>query len=473
MAFNSVHFLIFLPVVLAGYWSLRRSATLRIGFLLAASYYFYMSWNVACAGLILASTVLDYLVGKAMYKAPTKRRRRALLALSLIGNLGVLGVFKYYNFFLDSFAHAAGLVGDGLALPHHSLLLPVGISFYTFQTLSYTIDIYRGRLEPARGFLRFALFVSFFPQLVAGPIVRASHFLPQLERDPRFDDHAAQRGLGRILVGLCKKVCIADVLGVALVDPTFADPSTFGSLHLTIAMYAYAFQIYYDFSGYSDIAIGAARMFGFDLPINFDRPYLATSLGNFWRRWHISLSTWLRDYLYFPLGGSRGSTMRVAFNLAVVMLLGGLWHGAAWGFVVWGALHGGLLGAGRVFRSMTGVNPDRDEQPVVSRIVRILVTFHLVAGCFVVFRAQEWGVIRDYFTTLAAVRPGTVEVTPVAFAVLMVAALWEVMPRAWMTSVAVTLVRLPSVIQAGVITVCLLVFAALGGASPPFIYFQF
>ncbi|MCH7995849.1 MAG: MBOAT family protein, partial [Planctomycetes bacterium] len=378
-----------------------------------------------------------------------------------------------YNFFLDSFAHAAGLLGDGLVLPHHTLLLPVGISFYTFQTLSYTIDIYRGRLEPARGFLRFALFVSFFPQLVAGPIVRASHFLPQLDRDPQFDDHAAQRGLGRILVGLCKKCCIADVLGVALVDPTFADPSAFGSLHLAIAMYAYAFQIYYDFSGYSDIAIGAAKMFGFDLPINFDRPYLATSLGDFWRRWHISLSTWLRDYLYFPLGGSRGSTMRVAFNLAVVMLLGGLRHGAAWGFVVWGAIHGVLLGAGRVFRSLTGVNPDRDEQPAVSRIVRILVTFHLVAGCLVVFRAQDWGVIQDYFTTLAAVRPGSVEVTPIAMAVLMVAALWEVMPRTWITRVAVTLIRLPSPVQTGAVTVCLLVFAALGGASPPFIYFQF
>src|SRR3972149_12100712 len=302
----------------------------------------------------------------------TPGARRTWLAVTLVGNLGVLFVFKYYNFAMDSAADVFLWLGHDWPIPHHTLLLPVGISFYTFQSFSYTIDVYRGELQPTRSFLKFALFISFFPQLVAGPIVRASTFLPQLESEPRFDDRKAEAGLGRILFGLFRKVCIADVLGVTLVDPVFADPGAQSAGMLLLAMYGYAFQVYYDFSAYSDMAIGAAQMLGYELPENFNHPYLATSIGNFWRRWHLSLSTWLRDYLYFPLGGGRGTTWRTARNLAIVMLLGGLWHGASWGFVIWGALQGVLLAGGRVFHTLSGIDPDRPDQPAVSRLARIV-----------------------------------------------------------------------------------------------------
>ena len=473
MAFNSIHFLIFLPLVLAAYWTLRRNAGLRLLLLLIASYYFYMSWNWMYAGLILGSTVLDFVAAGAMHRATSPRGRRGWLAVSLAGNLGVLFVFKYFNFFAESFAQVFGWAGVDVGRMQHSLLLPVGISFYTFQTLSYTIDVYRGRLEPTRSFLKFALFVSFFPQLVAGPIVRASHFLPQLEQTPRFDDRAAERGLGLILYGLFKKVCLADVLGSVLVDPAFADPSACSSWMLLVAMYAYVFQIYYDFSGYSDIAIGAARMLGFDLPINFNRPYLATSMRDFWRRWHISLSTWLRDYLYAPLGGGKGSTFKTMRNLAIVMVLGGLWHGAAWGFVAWGAIHGLLLVAGRVFHHFTGIDADRPDQPLSSRLARIAFTFNLWVLSMVVFRTVHFDALQAYWSSLLAFQPGPATVSTTAYAVLALAALVEWVPRRWAEQFARAYLYLPCPAQACVVTAALLLFAAVGGVSAPFIYFQF
>lgn len=473
MAFHSAHFLLFFPIVLAVYWSLRRNAALRVGFLLAASYYFYMSWNAAFAGLIFASTLLDYVAGSRIAAASNPRVKRLWLAISLTGNLGTLFVFKYYNFFLESFASGASAMGWSLSPTQHSLLLPVGISFYTFQTLSYTTDVYRGELAPARSFWRFALFVAFFPQLVAGPIVRASTFLPQMDAAPRFDDRAAERGLGQILAGIFKKVCIADLLGVTLVDPVFSDPSGYGSWTVWMAMYAYAFQIYYDFSGYSDVAIGAARMLGFELPINFNRPYLATSLRDFWRRWHISLSTWLRDYLYVPLGGGRGSAWRTARNLAIVMLLGGLWHGAAWGFVLWGAAHGLMLGAGRLFHSASGIDADRCDQPLVSRVARIVVTFHLAAGCFVMFRAVNWEATTQYFAALVRLAPGARDVSPLAFAALAAAMLLEWTPRVWAQRVAEVFERISAAAQGGLIAASILLFSILSDSGVPFIYFQF
>lgn len=473
MAFNSIHFLIFLPVVLAAYWALRRNALLRVLLLLVASYYFYMSWNWMYAGLILGSTVLDFVAARAMHRAVTLRGKRVWLVASLAGNLGVLFVFKYFNFFAESFAQVFGWVGVDLSRAQHSLLLPVGISFYTFQTLSYTIDVYRGRLEPTRSFLRFALFVSFFPQLVAGPIVRASHFMPQLERTPRFDDRAAERGLGQVLFGLFKKVCIADVLGTVLVDPAFADPLACSSWMLLIAMYAYVFQIYYDFSGYSDIAIGAARMLGFDLPLNFNRPYLATSMRDFWRRWHISLSTWLRDYLYASLGGGKGSTFKTMRNLAIVMVLGGLWHGAAWGFVAWGAIHGLLLVAGRVFHHFTGIDADRPDQPLSSRLARIAFTFNLWVLSMVVFRTVDFTAFQAYWSALLAFKPGPSTISSTAYGVLLLAAILEWAPRRWWEQVGRAYSYLPCPAQACVITAALLLFAAVGGVSAPFIYFQF
>ena len=464
MAFHSVHFLVFFVVVLAAYWGLRRSALGRQLFLLAASYYFYMSWSVVYGVLMLGMTAVDFVVASRIAASRDQRARRAWLVVSLSSNLGMLFLFKYYNFFADNLA-------PGLA--HHSLILPLGISFFTFEALSYTIDVYRGAIAPTRSFLRFGLFISFFPRMVAGPIIRASHFLPQLEREPLFDDIRAEEGLGRIFLGLFKKLCIADVLAVTLVDPVFANPGVHGSATLLLAMYGYAFQIYYDFSGYSDIAIGAARMLGFELPINFDRPYNATSIRDFWRRWHISLSTWLRDYLYIPLGGGRGSAWKTARNLAIVMVLGGLWHGAAWTFVVWGAAHGLLLACGRRFHAATGIEADRASQPLGSRILRMMVTFHLVAAGFVIFRATDFSTAGAYFAGLLSGVTGPQPVPPAPCLVLLLAAVMEWGPRGAMGSVGRLYLRLPSPAKAGVMAGSLLIFSVVGGTGTPFIYFQF
>ncbi|MFQ5591494.1 MAG: MBOAT family O-acyltransferase [Phycisphaerae bacterium] len=473
MSFNSIHFLLFFPVVLAVYWSLRRNAFARLIFLLIASYYFYMSWNVVYAGLILGSSALDFVVGLKIYSAANRRRRRAWLIVSLTGNLGVLFVFKYYNFFAESIVEALRALGWNIDLALHSLLLPVGISFYTFQTLSYTIDVYRGKLEPTRNFLNFALFVSFFPQLVAGPIVRAAHFLPQLERGPRFDDREAQQGLMQIMVGLFKKICVADLLGATVVDAAYAHPSSAGSTTLLIAMYAYAVQMYCDFSGYSDIAIGAARMLGFHLPINFDRPLLATSISNFWRRWHISLSSWLRDYLYIPLGGGRCGAWKTARNLATVMILCGLWHGAAWGYVVFGFLHFVMLAAGRLVRTATGIDPDRPDQKATSRALRIWLTVSAFALSLVFFRARDISTAKTYLATLLSATPEAPHLTPLAYAVLALAFVVVIAPRNCIDWLPRAYVRLPSLGQAGLVTASLLLFATVGGSTTSFIYFQF
>jgi D-alanyl-lipoteichoic acid acyltransferase DltB (MBOAT superfamily) len=294
-----------------------------------------------------------------------------------------------------------------------------------------------------------------------------------LERETRFNDRQAESGLGLMLAGLFKKICIADVLGVTLVDPVFSAPSTHSSWTLLIAMYGYAFQIYYDFAGYSDVAIGAARMLGFSLPINFDRPYLATSLRDFWRRWHISLSTWLRDYLYIPLGGGRGSAVATARNLAIVMLLGGLWHGAAWGFMLWGAAHGTLLGLGRLVHAATGIDGDRADQPLIARAARVAVTFHLVAGCFVLFRTVDFGTASAYFARLVRCESGSNGVSPLAYAVLALAMVVELAPRRWFSALVDVYTRTPAIAQGGLIAASVLLFSILGDTGTPFIYFQF
>ncbi len=389
MVFNSLDYAIFFAVVAFLHFALPHR--LRTGLLLVASYVFYMWWNAAYALLILASTAVDYLVGLRMPAADRAGRRRLLLA-SLGSNLGLLFTFKYWNFAADSGERLLAWLGVGSELPHLDVLLPVGISFYTFQTLSYTIDLYRSRLDPERSPTRFALYVAFFPQLVAGPIERAVHLIPQLHRRHEVDGSRIASGLQLALWGLFKKVVIADRLAL-YVDAVYGNVAHHGATTFLFATYAFALQIYCDFSGYSDIAIGSARVLGFDLMKNFERPYFATTITAFWRRWHISLSTWLRDYLYIPLGGNRHGTAATYRNLLLTMLLGGLWHGASFAFVAWGALHGVLLSLSRAtlpirdraYRTL-GV-PDR-----IRDALRILVTFHLVCAGWVFFRAES---IRD------------------------------------------------------------------------------
>ena len=469
MLFNSLQFAVFLPVVVVLAWGVRRSPRLRVLLLLAASYYFYMSWNWRYAGLLLFSTWVDYVVGLRLPRATSTAARRSLLWVSITANLGVLFFFKYFDFAWRGISEGLGALGVGVPVVSYGFLLPVGISFYTFQSLSYTIDVYRGELEPTRSFARFALFVSFFPQLVAGPIVRAKDFLPQLARTPVCDDVQAQHGVWLILVGLFKKICLADVLAATLVDAVFANPGGFGRLELLLAAYGYSFQIYCDFSGYSDIAIGAAALLGYRLPINFDRPFTALSLRDFWRRWHISLSTWLRDYLYIPLGGSRRGPVRTYGNLMATMLLGGLWHGANWTFVIWGAIHGGVLAIERF------MSPGR---PSTARRwggdgLRWLVTFHVVVVAFVIFRCSS---ISDFaaFGGQFARAPMSSGAVPVLFvAALLVAVLIHFTPRGWQNDLWRAYRALPAGGQGALAACAVVLFAVLSTPQAPFIYFQF
>ena len=366
MLFASYDFLLFFVPVLIGFWALRGRPLARTILLIGASYWFYMAsakpvggalpaaWYFV--GLLVFSTVLDYGVSGRIHALAkdldhasperaraAKRKRNLLLVVSLVGNLGLLGYFKYTNFFIEAFTDIANGLGAEWVAPHLDLVLPIGISFYTFQSLSYTIDVWRRRLTPEPSFAKFALFVVFFPQLVAGPIVRASEFLPQLHRRPTISVSDIEQGIFRILQGLTKKVILGDLIGAFLVDMVFAEPGQYTAVENLIALYAFTLQIYADFSGYSDIAIGVARLLGFKIPENFDRPYQARNLGEFWRRWHMTLSTWLRDYLFFPLGGSKKGKGRTFFNLWLTMFLVGMWHGASWNFVVYSNLHGGAM----------------------------------------------------------------------------------------------------------------------------------
>ncbi len=386
MLFNSAVYLLFFAVVGALHFALPHR--LRWALLLLASYGFYMSWNVAYIALIVASTVVDYTVGLSLARAQTPRGRRALLLASLGANLGLLFTFKYWGFFNDTMRSAAEAAGLAWNVPDLEVLLPVGISFYTFQTLSYTIDIYRGTLQPERHLGRFALYVAIFPQLVAGPIERASRLLPQIDVVKTLDWTRIGSGAQLFLWGLFKKVVIADRVSL-YVDSVYRNLDFHNPTSYLLATYFFAVQIYCDFSGYSDMAIGSARILGFDLMQNFRRPYFATSTTEFWRRWHISLSTWLRDYLYISLGGNRIGVSKTYRNLLITMLLGGLWHGASWNFVIWGAFHGVLLALSRATQQT------RDRAYVQLGIpdavrdgLRVLITFHLVCLAWVFFRAE-------------------------------------------------------------------------------------
>jgi len=393
--FNSFDFAVFFCIVLGLYWVL--SHRWQNLMLLAASYFFYGYWDWRFLSLIYLSTVVDYIAGLEMQKAidaggPNEQRRKRLwLVVSMVKSLGILGFFKYYNFFTGSLAGALAPLGINASALRLDIVLPVGISFYTFQTMSYTIDIFRGAMKPTKRFFDFALFVSLFPQLVAGPIERAKNLLPQILGKRRFDRGQFGGGIHLIFWGLFEKVYVADNLA-AFVEKIFdsPDPSAFAVL---CGVWAFAFQIYCDFAGYSDIARGCAKCMGFELRLNFNVPYVAANPREFWSRWHISLSTWLRDYLYIPLGGNRKGSGRTYRNLTLTMLLGGLWHGAAWTFVLWGAYHGALLMLHRLFEpALKRIRWPRSlGMAALGRVVRILIMFHLICLGWLFFRADSLG----------------------------------------------------------------------------------
>ncbi|UCD62099.1 MAG: MBOAT family protein, partial [Flavobacteriaceae bacterium] len=342
MLFNSLDFAIFFPVVFVFYWIVAKNKTARNVFLLAASYFFYGWWDWRFLFLIVISSLVDYVVGHQLSQTSIYKRRKLLLGLSLLVNLGFLCYFKYTNFFIETFVDSFRLFGKNIEVSTLNIILPVGISFYTFQTLSYTIDVYRNQLKPTKDILSFFAFVAFFPQLVAGPIERASHLLPQFYKTYRFNYELVKSGLLLMAFGLFKKMVIADRVAI-LVNQVYNNPSEYHGYETILATVFFAFQIYCDFSGYSDIAIGIGRTMGFDLMKNFDSPYFSKSITEFWRRWHISLSTWFRDYVYIPLGGNRKGEARTYFNLFAVFLISGLWHGAAMTFLIWGAIHGLII----------------------------------------------------------------------------------------------------------------------------------
>jgi D-alanyl-lipoteichoic acid acyltransferase DltB (MBOAT superfamily) len=549
MLFTTFDFLLFIIPVLLGFWALSHRPAARVLFLIGASYFFYMAgpkvdppqppWYFA--GLVLFSTVLNYLCGAAIHRrvpllehddpvvvARARRARNAYLALAVIGNLGLLGYFKYTNFFIQAFSDVARSLGLEVMVPHISLVFPIGISFFTFQSLSYTIDVWRQRLTPEPSFRKFALFVVFFPQLVAGPILRASQFLPQLHRRPQFTAKGMEEGLFRILQGVVKVIVLGNWIAGGFHDAVFSSPSSYTSLENLLALYAFTLQIYVDFSGYSDIAIGVGRLLGFHIPENFDRPYQATNIGEFWRRWHMTLSTWLRDYLFFPLGGSRGSPQRTYMNLWITMFLVGMWHGASWNFVIYSNLHAfamvfnrwnrlrkrASLTLGRIAAWVLGLAalgslsawlshavlllPEHEATGVgvfavvvflvvawlpvtgtpLNTTLHVLITFHFTVLSRIFFRADTLGAARDMIARLVAldglgVRPGLMGEW--MWAALIFGTAYHFTPKRWVDEhLKGAFCRAPGMVLA-------ILYAAIGvglmhlmSTGPrAFIYFQF
>lgn len=396
MLFNSFVFFIFLGVVLPIFYALEKNRSRNL-FLIIASYVFYGYWDWRFCSLLALSTIIDFFIGKSLFLTLNERKRKYLLILSLISNLGILSLFKYYNFFADSFqsfSQSLGLTTDYL---HLNILLPVGISFYTFQTLSYTIDIYRRRLDPTSSFIDFALFVSFFPQLVAGPIERAKTLLPQLSQKYSPSKQQLKEGVELIILGLFRKVMIGDTAG-RLVDQVFGSIESYRSIELICALILFSIQIYADFSGYSHIARGTAKLLGIELMKNFEQPYLSRNITEFWRRWHISLSTWLKDYLYISLGGNRKGKIATYKNLMITMLLGGLWHGASWNFVIWGGLHGLYLAIHKLLLREKKVATHKIQKIDPSILVQIVGTYILVLFTWLFFRSTSWHSTKLFFS---------------------------------------------------------------------------
>lgn len=394
MLFNSIDFAIFLPIVFILYWFVTaKYLKLQNLLLLGASYFFYAFWDWRFLSLIVFSTVLDFIVGLLLEKENNQGRRKLYLLISVVVNLGFLGFFKYYNFFLENFIEVFSLFGMSLRASSLHIILPVGISFYTFQTMSYTIDVYRKNLRPTKNFIAFSAFVSFFPQLVAGPIERAAQFLPQFYVKRKFDKENAVRGLRQILWGLFKKVVIADNCAV-YANEIFNNYPDYSGSTLVLGAVFFTFQIYCDFSGYSDIAIGTSRLFGFNLMKNFSYPYFSRDIGEFWRRWHISLSSWFRDYLYIPMGGSRGGVWSQIRNIFIIFIVSGFWHGANWTFVIWGALNAiyflPLLLREKNRRNM-GIVASESSLPSFKELRQILFTFSLSVFAWIFFRSDSLG----------------------------------------------------------------------------------
>ena len=456
-----------------------------MGLLLGASLLFYACWNPYYLFLIINSSLVDYVTGGILDRTEDQQKRKRLMLLSVTYNLGILGIFKYFNFFMQSFDDVVThlelwdyfMLGD-LYLPGGRLtaLLPVGISFFTFQSMSYTIDIYRGGLKPVKSFSHYLLFVSFFPQLVAGPIVRARDLLPQLLTRPPVSKEMSGRGLYLIVLGLFKKIAIADYLAINIVDRVFTTPEGYSGVECLLGTYAYAIQIYCDFSGYSDIAIGSALLLGFSFPDNFRTPYQSKNLQEFWRRWHISLSSWLRDYLYISMGGNRKGPIRTYINLLMTMVLGGLWHGAGWNFIIWGVLHGGALALHRLWHEKGAHAPWYQQVKDTQwwMILSLVTTFNYVCFAWIFFRAPTFGeASRVIYQTLTG-GFGLVNINIHLAGILLLGFVLHACPQNLFNQIVSQFTKLKPFPQACVLFVSALVIRQLAvSEAVPFIYFQF
>lgn len=479
MAFNSFDYIVFLCAVFALYWPFRHYRGVRLTLLLLASYVFYAAWNGWYLLLIVLSTTLDYAAGHLIYRYDARPGlRRLFFLISVVTNLSLLGFFKYANFFLDNTEWAIAAFGFQLQLPNLDVLLPIGISFYTFQSLSYTLDIYLRQLEPTRSFRDFFLFVSYFPQLIAGPIVRAKEFLPQLHRPAELDDQALSAGIYRLLRGLVKKMVIADYLAGALVDPVFNAPEVFTSAEAFMALVGFHFQIYCDFSGYTDIALGSARLFGFRLPDNFDQPYKAHTPANYWRRWHMTLSRFAFDYLYRPLGGSKRGTWVTYRNTLITFTVIGFWHGANWNYVLFGVYHAVGVILTRLLTTAVGywrgVAPRAVEDGWTGKVLAILCTNLYIIFSLPLFRSPDMLTAGQVYAQVFAFEGWELGFRPVALAVLALPVISHYVPPRLEVAMIESFARLRPAYQfASVLAVSFATHELATLAKQSFVYFQF
>ena len=470
--FNSglflVLFLLFYPIYILT--TNAKTYAMRNLYVVAFSLFFYYKSSGLFFALLIFTSVFDYNIGQLLYAETRRSRRKLLLAISIFINLGLLVYFKYTNFLIDNYNSIFS--GD---ITFYNIILPVGISFYTFQSMSYVIDIYRKELEPARNVIDYMFFVSFFPQLVAGPIVRAADFIPQIYKRLNLTKEDVNTALFLIIGGLIKKAVISDYISVNFVDRVFDAPMSYSAFENLMASYGYALQIYCDFSGYSDMAIGIALLMGFVLPPNFRTPYKSGSITEFWRRWHISLSTWLRDYLYISLGGNRKGKFRTYLNLFITMLLGGLWHGASWKFVIWGILHGLALVVERLFKNVISI-----PKNYVTRFLRILLTFHFVVFCWIFFRAKDFATAFTVIANISEIQFKPEQWLTVlsgyqnVFILMLVGYVWHFLPTAFISFLKSSFDKMPILVKSFILALTFwVVYATATSGSQPFIYFQF
>lgn len=482
MLFNTLDFAVFLPIVFVIYWLLsRKNLRLQNLFIVVSSYVFYGWWDWRFLFLIFFSTLVDYSIGRFLVAQENIFKRKILLWASISINLGLLGFFKYYNFFLDNFIQVFSFLGSPIQANSLNIILPVGISFYTFQTLSYTVDVYRRKLEPTKDFIAFSAFVSFFPQLVAGPIERATNLLPQFYTRRKFNYNQAADGMRQILWGLFKKVVIADNAAV-LANEIFNNSADYSGSTLLLGAIFFTFQIYGDFSGYSDIAIGTARLFGIKLMRNFNFPYFSRDIAEFWRKWHISLSTWFRDYLYIPLGGSRGSRFNSVRNIFIIFIVSGFWHGANWTFIAWGALNAiyflPLLLTNNNRKHLDIVAQNR-LLPSLSESIKMSITFSLTVLAWIFFRAENithaWHYIKTIFSKSLFSYPifNGMDRAPITMLLIVVFMLIEWMSRKEEYALEKLSLQLNKPFRYAVYYVLIFAILWYGGEEQTFIYFQF